>query len=561
MNRTEVFDIAAYCQAAGITQAVISPGSRSALITLSFARAPEVTCIVAPDERSAAFIALGMAQASGVSVALVCTSGSAALNYFPAVAEAYFNQVPLVVFTADRPPEWIDQYDGQTIFQENVYGKHVKASLNLPVDTTSPESSQSFSHMLRTGLTLSMQSPQGPVHFNVPIREPFYSKELAGFTYSAIDAIADDSPEVVDIGTDSGTFYSSWQNSKRILIIPGQMEANSEVSDVLLKISASNAVVICQDIISNIQSANGVNHHDLFLGDLPDELENKLAPDLLVTFGRSIISKQLKGFIRNHKPVNHFHFENTAKVHDPFQSVTQVFHMDPLNLLSGLPNNEQQSSYSKDWKQVDDLTNSLLNTSIIEFSELQATQLILSRLETGDNLHLANSMPVRYANYINNLSGVAVWSNRGVSGIDGCTSTAIGHALANPEENHFLLTGDIAFLYDRNALWQKILPQNLKIIVYNNGGGGIFRLINGPSDLPELQEYFEFSHQKSMHAVAEEIGIGYGVADTKQRLTMEWEKLSQSDQIRILEIKVDPEKTGENYQAFKVILKENLAEL
>ena len=182
MNHQDVFNISQYCANHGVKNAVISPGSRNALLMLSFSRQDKIKTHVIPDERVAAFFALGLSQATSNPVALICTSGTAALNYAPAVAEAFFSRTPLLVFTADRPPEWIDQYDGQTIYQENVYGKHIKNSFNLPVSTETHDTNTQFSNMLNQGLIVSTTKPKGPVHFNVPIREPFYPESEPQFT-------------------------------------------------------------------------------------------------------------------------------------------------------------------------------------------------------------------------------------------------------------------------------------------------------------------------------------------------------------------------------------------
>ncbi|MBC8082789.1 MAG: 2-succinyl-5-enolpyruvyl-6-hydroxy-3-cyclohexene-1-carboxylic-acid synthase, partial [Hymenobacter sp.] len=171
-----IHNIAEICARHGITDVVLSPGSRSAPLTLAFARHPALTVRVVPDERAAAFIALGMAQAQRRVVVLVCTSGTAGLNYAPAVAEAYFQQIPLVIFTADRPPEWIDQLDGQTVRQHNLYGAHAKGAFEFPVDTSHADAKWHSARLINEAINLAQAAPAGPVQVNVPLREPFYPK-------------------------------------------------------------------------------------------------------------------------------------------------------------------------------------------------------------------------------------------------------------------------------------------------------------------------------------------------------------------------------------------------
>ena len=198
-----VYNIAEICARHGITDVVLSPGSRSAPLTLAFARHPELTVRVVPDERAAAFIGLGIAQAQRRAVALVCTSGTAGLNYAPAVAEAFFQQIPLLIFTADRPPEWIDQLDGQTIRQHNLYGAHAKGAFEFPVDTAHADAKWHSARIVNEAINLAQAAPAGPVQVNVPLREPFYPKAGEEIRYEQDVKIIRD-----DADGPSNTFYA-----------------------------------------------------------------------------------------------------------------------------------------------------------------------------------------------------------------------------------------------------------------------------------------------------------------------------------------------------------------
>ncbi|MEM9858842.1 MAG: thiamine pyrophosphate-binding protein, partial [Bacteroidota bacterium] len=181
MNLQSVFNLIEICARHGLERAVISPGSRNAPLTIALARNQNIKCRSISDERSAAFIALGIAQQLGKPTLLCCTSGSAALNYAPAIAEAFFQQIPLIVLTADRPPEWIDQYDGQTIRQNEIYGKHVKKSFTIPVDLENKASEIHANRIMNEAVNSSIDFPQGPVHINFPFREPFYPEKEIKF--------------------------------------------------------------------------------------------------------------------------------------------------------------------------------------------------------------------------------------------------------------------------------------------------------------------------------------------------------------------------------------------
>ena len=178
-----VVNIAEICARKGVENVVLSPGSRCAPLTIAFARHPKLTVRTVSDERAAAFIALGMAQTTGKPTVLICTSGTAALNYAPAVAEAFFLQVPLLVLTADRPPEWIDQLDGQTIRQQQVYGQHIKRSFDFPVALENPDAVWHTERMVSEALNEAVAYPAGPVHINVPLREPFYPADGENLQY------------------------------------------------------------------------------------------------------------------------------------------------------------------------------------------------------------------------------------------------------------------------------------------------------------------------------------------------------------------------------------------
>ncbi len=501
---------------------MLSPGSRSAPLTLAFVRHPDITTKIVSDERSAAFIGLGMAQQLRQAIALVCTSGSAAYNYAPAVAEAFFQQLPLIIFTADRPPEWIDQLDGQTIRQRGIYGAHVKASYELPVGQTEADVRYA-ARQVAEAVNLSRAHPPGPVHLNVPIREPFYPTADESIQFDENVKVIAPVPSLSTLSNvTTQELADDWQHYERKLIVGGQSEMSAEIVSTLTAFVQTQQVPVVADVISNLHPvASAVQHADVILAR-PD---NALAPDLLITFGRSVITKNLKLFLRNHRPAAHWHIQPTGSAADTFSALTRVIHTEPAHLFSQFqPQLAQpaasQLAYYQGWQhreaeaqqQIDTLFAAVSTEHVGEF---QALQTVLHHLPDAVNLHLANSMSVRYANLIG-LSDqqlqVEVFSNRGASGIDGSNSTAVGAALASERPN-VLLTGDMAFFYDRNAFWHNYLLPNLRIVLLNNHGGGIFRLIDGPRQQPELEEYFETHQALSARRTAEDFGMEYHQID------------------------------------------------
>ncbi len=496
-NLQQIHDIAAVCAQKGIQRVVLSPGSRCAPITVSFARHPEVETFVVPDERSAAFIALGMALETKTTVAIVCTSGTAAVNYYPAITEAYYQQIPLLVFTADRPPELIDQGDGQTIRQENLYANHIKQSFSFPIDANLEVAHQ----LLADAIDLAQALPQGPVHVNVPIREPFYPEKnetlnFSPFTLNQTKKEPLHSPPLPDL-----TVF------KNVLIVVGQTEMSEKIKNQL---HACDVPIICESISNLALLKNGVYTHDLFLSKLSDEEQKHLQPDLLISLGDAILSKSLKQFLRANKPKAHWNFSDTETPVDVFQSISHSFPSEQLNQLDF---KSLTSEVTKDWLTHNENAKTHLKTTLetTDWNEFTAIHQVVQGLPKVCTLHVANSMSIRYVNYLTFLlnENQIVRSNRGTSGIDGSVSTAVGCAITSPDKLNVLITGDLAFFYDRNGLWHNHLPNNLRIILMNNHGGGIFRMIDGPANLPEHETYFETPQHLNGKNTANDFNLGY----------------------------------------------------
>ncbi|HVD97033.1 MAG TPA: 2-succinyl-5-enolpyruvyl-6-hydroxy-3-cyclohexene-1-carboxylic-acid synthase [Cytophagaceae bacterium] len=479
-----IYNIAQICALKGIQHAVLSPGSRCAPLTVSFARHEKIKKYIIPDERSAAFTALGLSRMTKLPTILICTSGSAAYNYAPAVAEAYFQQIPLLILTADRPPEWIDQLDGQTIRQQEIYGDHVKGSFTLPVETQHPDAAWQVERIVNEAINLAAQFPKGPVHINIPLREPFYPKGEIVFSDCKIIEPLTTKHSLSDAQWD--ILSQETKQYKKILVVAGQSDAEEKLTSLLSKLE----IPMITDLISNHSFEGSICHHDLYLNAATSNLQ----PDLLITFGNSVISKSLKGFLRTHKPRAHWHLQEAGAVADTFQSLTRSIPVSPIYFFEEMGKRKIASpAYQKSWQALDRAFSPAVAKFLSEektFSELEAVYKVLTALPSNSLLHLANSMPVRYANTIGILQkNVEIIANRGTSGIDGVISTAYGTALAT-DKLVTVLTGDMSFLYDRNAFWNNYLPSNLRIVILNNHGGGIFRMIDGPASQPEGEEYF-----------------------------------------------------------------------
>lgn len=569
MNLQPIYDIAEICHQHGLKDIILSPGSRCAPLTLAFTRHGELDCKTISDERSAAFIALGMSQHSKKASVLVCTSGSAALNYAPAIAEAYFQQIPLVVLTADRPPEWIDQYDGQTIRQQHIYGKHVKNEYQFPVDLTHKDAAWHGNRIISEAINKAHSYPQGPVHVNIPFREPFYPPKGEQIQYNKELKIIEQFPN------ESGPsqvawekFTTSWTKSNRKLIIGGQLETNDALKEALNEISKTQKVPVVADIVSNLHNIEEVvAHSDLFLGQSKKGLHESLKPDLILSFGKSTISKNLKLFLRNNPAVEHWHIQPGGDYADTLQSLTQVINADPKSFFGQLKDidfnesfdGQKQENFYHLWLIEERRVRRILSDYFPQepLGEFEVIYRLLSKLDKV-SLHLANSMAVRYANFVglHEKSKIEVFANRGTSGIDGSTSTAVGYSIASSRET-VLITGDLAFFYDRNAFWHNYDLKNLKVLVLNNHAGGIFRMISGPADQPELEEYFETRQPLSAKHLAAEFDIQYMKLDRRSKLENMIKQFIEEDGPIIMEFESESKENARLFSEFKATISES----
>lgn len=531
-----IVNIAELLYRKGITDVVISPGSRSAPLTMAVARHSRLRTRVVADERSAGFVALGMAMQSGRTVAIICTSGSAVYNLAPAVAEAYFQEVPLLLLTADRPHEWLYQQDGQTMAQAGVFGAHVKRSFDLPADYTHTDACWFIERSVNEAINLSGLVPAGPVHINVPLREPFYPAEGETIVFEPVRVI-ETLPVVQQLPAETWhQLLNEWESTERKLIAVGQIRYNPALLSVLHKISDELGVPVVGELVGNIGHNNlFISHSDTLLGSQDKELLESLRPELLLTIGGSFLTRNLKTFFRQYPSGSHWHIAPAVdRIVDPFRSLTTLVPMAPLPFLEKLfadidyqrfrqgdDDSDESFDFRESWQQADRQATRVVQQFVAEsaFTDWTATQAVLDTLPTDSVLHLANSMPVRYANLCGIPAGrfVAVSGNRGVSGIDGCLSTAVGAALQT-DKLVTVLIGDVAFFYDRNALWHAQLPANLRIVLLNNHAGHIFRIIDGPNRQPELAEFFETEQPLTAQHTAEDAQIGYLFCDNQDDL-------------------------------------------
>ncbi len=570
MRLQPIFDIAELCARKGVTQVILCPGSRCAPLTLAFTRHNDLQVKTISDERSAAFIAHGLAQQSQSPVILVCTSGSATYNFAPAVAEAFFQQTPLLIFTADRPKEWIDQYDGQTIRQENIFGAHVKKSFSLPEDYEHPDAVWFIQRTINEAINLSKEFPKGPVHINVPLREPLYPTGNEKITFSKnLKVISVERSSSALLKEDIEILQQRLNGFSKTLIIAGQHDFDDTLIKAVDKFSISNQAPIVGDVLSNQHAnQNVIRYSDTFLASCGDDVQRSLQPELLITFGKSIISKYTKLFLRKLKPLEHWHIQPSGTPADTFQSLTKIIQCEAKYFFKTFSLDKEEKGFDKQkkenflrvWQAEEHRTILSMKKYFDEpaFSELNLIRELISNLPPRCNLHLANSMAVRYANFAGieaGKKGIHVYANRGTSGIDGCTSSAVGHAFCNEVPN-FLITGDMAFFYDRNAFWHNYALPNLHILVLNNHGGIIFNMIDGPGNIPERDEFFVTKQKLTAKHLAGEYGFDYLPFDSEKKMKNSLKDFLIFDsKTKILEIESGQEENKEAFEKFKQQIK------
>jgi 2-succinyl-5-enolpyruvyl-6-hydroxy-3-cyclohexene-1-carboxylate synthase len=519
------------CLAKGIKNIVISPGSRNAPLTIGFVNNPEFNCYSIADERCAAFFALGIAQQTQKPAAVVCTSGSALLNYYPAFAEAFYSQIPLIVISADRPQSKIDIGDGQTIRQENVFKNHSLYNANL-TETASVENDLKINKAINIAF-----SQKGPVHINAPFEEPLYQTVSKLEVDVTISAFAKRQKKLsMDVIIEHATI---WNASKKKLILVGENKPNKMDAEIIESLAKDDSVVVMTETTSNLYHPSFLNNIDTIITPFSNEEFKDFQPDILITFGGMVVSKRIKAFLRKYQPTHHWHID-TLRAYDTYGCLTQHFKVNPNQFFNQfLPHAVPiQSDYRSTYEEVAVLRKRKHQEYLksIPFSDFKAFEKIIPSLPKGSMLQLSNSSAIRYAQLFDLNSSITVFCNRGTSGIDGSTSTAIGAAVAN-KKPAVLISGDVGFLYDSNALWNEYIPKNFKIILINNGGGGIFRILPGHEETPVFNTFFETSHCLTAEQLAKMYGFEYSIASDENSLSKSLNDLyAQNEKPSILEV-------------------------
>ena len=513
----------------GVKNIIISPGSRNAPLTIGFVNNSDFNCYSIVDERCAAFFALGIAQQTQQPTAVVCTSGSALLNYYPAFAEAFYSQIPLIVVSADRPANKIDIGDGQTIRQENVFQNHSLYNANL-TGNANPDNDFKIQKAINIAL-----NQKGPVHINVPFEEPLY-KTVEHLSVNPVIFERENVENEIIYFTE---FVNIWNQSSRKIILVGSSFPDAISDEITNLIANDESIVVLTENISNWHHNKFFTNIEALIAPLTEAESLEFQPEILITFGGMIISKRIKTFLRKYKPKHHWHIDN-LRAYNTFECLTNHFKTNPNDFFAEfLPFTKKiNSNYFVKINVVNLIRIEKLKLFLqdIPFTDLKAFEIIIANIPEKIFLQLGNSATIRYTQFFDIKKSIRVFCNRGTSGIDGSTSTAIGAAIANKDSQTVLITGDLSFFYDSNALWNNYIPNNFKIIIVNNGGGGIFRILPGHKETDVFNTFFETTHGLSAEHLAKMYDFDYQSANCETDLRDNLNDFYHSPKKSILEV-------------------------
>lgn len=501
------------------------------------------------DERSAAFIALGIAEISQRPVALICTSGTALLNYAPAVCEAYHKHLPLIVISADRPEEWIDQADSQTMRQPGALSNFVKLSVDMKAEPADKEQKWLYTRRLNEALECALSGCPGPVHINIRISEPLTAQaEYHNEQFHRISVVTP--PEKVS--TTTARALANDVRQKNILIVAGFGAPDASLNKAISTLGRLPNVVVLAESLSNLHSDDVLQVSDSMFSGISAEKSAGFAPDLLISFGGAIVSAPLKRFLRQADIAEHWHVGTERNLIDTYRHLSTAIQISApaffprfagaLNFLN--KNCAGISQFKNNWI---DIAN---RRSVVLWHKLQAApwnvataiaHVIEAAPISGMNLQLSNGLAVRVASMSCLDKFHRVDCNRGVSGIDGSTSTAVGASLAYKGGDTLLITGDMSFQYDLGALASNYLTSKLRIVLLNNGGGGIFKYIKTTRSLPEVDSLFRCQLNLDAKAIASAFGLQYHHADSYESLQDAVPAFFAGSAPAILEIATDAE--------------------
>lgn len=555
----------------GLEDVVISPGSRSTPLALTFAEHPTIKEWIHFDERSAAFFALGLAKKKNKPVALVCTSGTAAANFYPAIVEAHYSRIPLIVLTADRPHELRDNGAPQSIDQIKMYQNYVKYFHEMAIPEASEKMIRYARRQASRAYTIANEANKGVVQLNFPFKDPLIpdlslnqlwgeeNKTVLTHVTSKEEVSAESIVSIVELIKDK----------KRGVIVCGEIKTEEERL-AILKLANQLQVPILADVLSNLRKNEAVNEfvistYDTILKD--DEVKESLRPEFIIRFGSMPVSKPYLQWITDFTPEIHIVVDEDLGFREPTGIETTVVYSEPVKFIEKILASKEEfdfcQKWSRLWMRLDEEVRSILTTTNNELTEGTTALVLAEKSQNGDLIFVGNSMPIRDMDtfYLPAKTSVEIIANRGANGIDGVIATAIG--VAATDQKLTLLIGDISFLHDYTSLFiarQYNIP--IRVVVVNNNGGGIFSFLPQANEKKHFEALFGTPFSPPIEELAIAVGGNYVQPKTVDELS---EILAQPiKQIEIVEVITDREenvswhkrKWQEATKKIKLILKD-----
>ena len=501
----------------GVRDVVVSPGSRNTPLIMAVGRCPKFNCIPVVDERSAAFIGLGIAAITARPVALVCTSGSALLNYAPAISEAYYRKLPLIVVSADRPAFWIGHDDSQTIKQPHALANFILGECDIPdrePDGTvaSWQWQRTIDRDLNQLLSMATNGRRGPVHINVQIDSPISDETEAdceSVEFHKIDLVQ---PEQ-KISVAAARELANEICNRRVLVFGGFHAPSAPLIKALNRLATLPGVVVAADRLANVAGAGIVPVSDALMKAVSER------PELLITFGGAPLSGAFKQYVRE-SSLEHWHVGANGAIIDMSMQLSKQIEIAAEAFFPRFAGaachagcRGEATPFKQNWtdafRRVREVVGQIAE---MPWCDISALNYLMMRLPESANIQLGNGMSVRYASLCGLSRCHRVDSNRGVSGIDGCLSTAVGAAMAYRAGVTVALVGDMSALYDVGALASVAMCENLKIIVFSNQGGNIFRIVETTRAVDEAEQFMIGNIPPYMADTARGFGISYAAA-------------------------------------------------
>ena len=535
----------------GVRYAVVCPGSRNSPIVHNLNECPEIECYPVTDERSAGFYALGIAQVVHRPVVVCVTSGTALLNLAPAVAEAYYQHMPLVVISADRPEQWIDQLDGQTLPQPDALGRFVKKAVNLP-EVYNDEMHWYCNRLVNEAMNETTHHGNGPVHINVPISEPLFEYDVEQLPEERVIQLLPPRSNQALIALECAGQFAV---AKKPMVVIGQLSTGELIPQELFMLS--QCAVVVHEALSVGNGSTNFDEVIHVLGDNP-----AYQPDFVLYVGDTLVSKRLKKWLRGLKDVYIWAVTEDGSIHDTSMQLYGVIEGSPADVIEDLVDAVRYKAISSTatfkarWDQATRLAAYRAMKFQPEYSQMATVKYLEEKLGKAiyRYIHYGNSSPIRMANIF---ARHYVFCNRGVNGIDGSLSTAAGCSIVTGDEKVLCVLGDLSFFYDQNALWNQNLNGNLHIIVLNNGKGAIFNLLKGLEQSPARDKYVAAQHQTTAQGICKQNNIRYMKATNMEEMQKGIDTLLNKKSTRpvLLEVFTDSEEDERVIKSYYQILK------